>query len=208
MSWTSPPRTFVTNEVLTSPIFNTHLRDQLLALGHPYAAELSQLDRTNSVAEQSIFATPPTLTGGDLGANGWALIRAAGDGLHNNAATSITWRLKLGATTICGDAVTPAANATRFAWQLECLIHNIASQAVQRARVLLITTRLGETASVAGTGALALDGTAVVNGGLLIGNAVEDTSSNKVLDFTVQYAVATTLVSWRREWVDVLLAQG
>lgn len=102
MSWTAP-RTFVTGEVETAAIFNTHLRDNMIAL-QPVAASIATLQTTASTTYTDLATTGPavTLTTGTsalVTITAYMSTNTAGDGAA--AATAVS-----GATTSAAADVT------------------------------------------------------------------------------------------------------
>lgn len=96
MAWAAP-RTWATSELVTSSLMNTHLRDNLLALKAPYARVTTDIPVNSTTTETTLLTF--SLAANDLSANGGLWIKLWGS-YTQNASTSGTFRLKIGATTI------------------------------------------------------------------------------------------------------------
>lgn len=204
MSWTNP-RTWVTNEVVTSALLNTHIRDNLLAASHPYDFSSNDVEVTNTTNETSIWSK--LISGGALGATGRAELVMEGDFLRNSPASTLTLRVKFGGSPILGDVILTSGNVstTRLAWMLEVWVTNRSSTSSQ-----LVTARLGwddsnnaNTMSVAGVGDFST-GTS----GLGQNTASVDTSADQTFDVTVQWSGASTNNAWRKRLAVLRLAQN
>jgi len=135
MSWTAP-RTWVTGEVVTSSLFNTHIRDNQLSSEHPHGSvETSEQGPSNTTTETSLFGTTPTIAASDISATGTYTCFMLGRA-RQGTTSSLTWRwrVKLGATTVLDTTAIAggAATATEVQFRLECIIQNLDSESSQR----------------------------------------------------------------------------
>ena len=141
-------------------------------LGVTYAKETSSVTVGNTTDETSIFST--TITGGDMGATGWLRVTVMGSIIQNRGgSTVLTVRLKLGATTLCSALATMLTAANAGAFRFVGYIANTSASA-QKAVLYneqLRTNIANQSKGITGTGA-------------------EDTSTNKTLDITAEWAVA------------------
>lgn len=201
MSWTDP-RTWVTNEVVTSSLLNTHLRDNLLAVHHPFQAENSDIDATNTSNEVSMFTSAPVILANSLGSNGWLRCTMWGDYFMNSTARSMTLRVKFGGTTHISAALgtSAGASASRAPWKLDLDIVNQGATNAQLVNTFLMAPwPTGSTSSWDENFRLQICETA---------NGTIDTTSNQTFDITVQFDTAATTYSWRKLCSRVWLAQA
>lgn len=136
-----------------------------------------------------------TVNANDLSTNKGFLISMGGNILHNSGSGTSTWRVKLGATTLWGDAQAAYTNsATRRPWSLFMWIGNIGATNSQSCFGIGFVGGLN-AASVAGLGEVALPGTAnFVTIGTFRGTSAEDTTANKTLSVTHQFSVSNAAV--------------
>jgi hypothetical protein len=126
MSFTTP-RTWVTDEVVTSSLLNTHVRDNLLSLRHPYHTENTEIEVISDATQVSLFTSAPTISGGDLGANGWLKAYLWCSLMMNSTSRSWTMRVKYGGTNVISQVYGPAggAAATVYTMDLEVDLLNL-----------------------------------------------------------------------------------
>ena len=122
MSWTAP-RTYVTNEVVTSSILNTDHRDNLSAILHPYNYAPSDVDVVSTITETSVYSK--VITGGDLGSNGLAKLMLICDALYNNStANTLTLRFKFGGSSVLAGVQSGTLSASRRVIHIELCVAN------------------------------------------------------------------------------------
>ena len=99
MSWTAP-RTFVTGEVETAAIFNTHLRDNLTAL-QPQSAVVPAGQTTTSTSYTDLATTGPAVT---VTTGTQALITVGCQSSNNNSSQGAYMSFAVsGATTVAAN---------------------------------------------------------------------------------------------------------
>ena len=137
MAWTDPntlSAAFDTDDVPTGANFDSLFND-LLSLAHTYGArETAEKGVQNSTTETSLYTTPPTLTGGDVGTIGtFGAILSGRFRQGTTAALVWTWRVKLGGTTLATFSVGGGGSTEGEAnWWVEVFIEAQASQSSQR----------------------------------------------------------------------------
>jgi hypothetical protein len=196
MAWIAP-RTWVTSEVVTSTLFNTHVRDNLNALDHPILMDTAAIDVTNTV-ETSLLTAAPSIGAGSLGSNGLLKVFARGTYVKNVATSGMQLRLSLGGTDLILLSLELSSAGGTFKWDIEAEIANMASASVQD-----ITFLIKGTASSAVTVTLTTGtGGATVSGGMLNGyfrgTGAVNTGSAQTLDLKAKWNTSPT-VSWKRE---------
>ncbi len=141
-------------------------------LGVTYAKETSSVTVGNTADETSIFST--TITGGDMGATGWLRVTVMGSIIQNTGSSKIfTVKMKLGSTTLCSATATMLASANVGALRIVGYIANTSALAQ---KAVLYNEQIRTNIANQSKG--------------IIGTGAEDTSTNKTLDITVQWASA------------------
>jgi len=162
----------------------------LAMLGAPsvYARNNAFTYNTDS-AERNVLSF--SALANDLGTDKGFLIVAGGNVLSNSGVNTSTWRVKLGATTLWGDASAAYTNnATRRAWLLIAWLGNRGATNSQGAYGLGIVSTV-TAASVAGLGDIAVGAAGVPYHSFVFrGTAAEDTTADKTLSLTHQFAVS------------------
>jgi len=169
----------------------------------------SEKDVTNSTSEIDLLNGEITIDAGALSTTRALLVVLAGDMLQNfgNSGQAGTPRLKLGGTTIWGDAHAVLQSATRRDWWLWAIIANLG---VNNSQFTVGRFEVGEPSagSIAGLGnaqsglattADAGQSTAQAGIGVIGSNGTTsiDTSAACALAFTWQWASAATTLSMR-----------
>jgi hypothetical protein len=160
-----------------------------------------------AVSQQGLYNTDTaernllsfTVPGGSLGVDQGYLFFILGRYLFNSGTPTVTIRIKLGATTLMGDASTTlAANVANRTLMLWGMLTNVGATNVQRA---IVSGYIGAitAGSVAGVMDIAVANTATF--ALITGNgtSAEDTTSDKVLSITNQFSVSNVAVecAWK-----------
>lgn len=162
--------------------------------------DLTGRDITNSAAELSIWsgAGGINIPGGAMGVNRSIRVTAQGQFVHN-ANVNLTFRLKFGGNTYYMlTAGTSSIGASAQGWFLQFLLTNLGVTGSQSMGGFLLATNPQGTAPSVGAGNLWPDMHAgTPRGGEMHANPAIDTTIDKTLDFTVQYASANASVSWR-----------
>lgn len=185
-AWTAP-RTWVTSEVVTSSIMNTHVRDNLLVVKRQHAATVADTTIANTLTETNVHTS--TLAAGELGANGWLEVHIAGTITRGTGAGQLTFRLKLGGTTILTSATGfGGGTGTGSPFVVRCYVKN---------------------QNAAGTQYAWLEGNGPSFGTAFLGplraTAAIDTSTSKALDVTWQWDTAAVDRSITVETVQALI---
>jgi hypothetical protein len=193
VSWTAP-RTWVTDEIVTSSLLNTHVRDNLLSVAHPYDYAPADVDVTNTTTETSLWSK--VITGGDMGANGTLRLNLYVDVLHNNAAgDTVTLRVKFGGSTQITQSFTWAStSATRFILHLPFLIANKGATNSQ----LIVAEQLpsyGSGSDYRGTSEAYT-------------TASVDTTADQTFQITAQWSAASANNSFRKRLAVLHLGQN
>lgn len=185
-AWTAP-RTWVTSEVVTSSIMNTHVRDNLLALD-AQSRRFTVTDIQNTTTEQSLYdgsahgaATGWQVAAGVMGTDKRLELRLAGDFLYNRAdGDTLTLRVYVGNVLLAshpGLVDAGLTSATREGWEALVVVTNLGSASSQLAR--LEARARAELYSI----------------GTTLGTT--NTASSWYLDVTAQWSVASANNSWR-----------
>lgn len=201
MAWTAP-RTWVTNEVVTSTIMNTHVRDNLLGILHPVHVENTDIAVTNSTTETSQFSTPPTISADTMGVNGWFRAHIWCSYINNTATRTMTLRVKFGGTThITAVIGAPSSGSTTVhSVKLEVDVINQASASAQLVTAHATGARANNTANGSFDGAVMLLGEQAT--------ATIATTSNQTFDVSVQWSAVDTNVTWTKLCSRVMLMQA
>lgn len=201
------PRTWVTDEIVTSSLLNTHVRDNLKAISHPYDYSPSDVDVANTVTETSLWSK--VIAGDDLGANGMLLLDLQGDILHNNAgADTVTIRVKFGGATQLAitDTFNSATNASRFPWKWLVKVENRGATNAQFLSAHFHHWSLNlPPSAVTGIGGVGTNSERV---GLVSNTAAIDTTADQTLQVTAQWSAASTNNSFRKRSVVLHLGQN
>ena len=201
MSWTAP-RTWVTDEVVTSSLMNTHVRDNELALYHPLALETADRDVASTASELSLWSTTAggvTVPANAMGTNGAIRVHFVGDYLwNNNAADTVTVRVKFGGSTVLSawsDVMSGGSlSASRFAWDLAVCVCN---RGATNAQVVQSVMNVDIGVNVYDTGTRVRIATSAVN-----------TTVAQTLDVTAQWSAASAGNSIKKFWAQMLLGQN
>ncbi len=209
MSWTDP-RTWVTDEIVTSSLLNTHVRDNLKSIWHPYDYSPTDVDAANTTAETSLWSK--TITGNDMGANGVLALDIAGDALRNNSAfDTLTIRVKFGGSTVVGitdNFNQQGTSGVRIPWRWQIRVENRGSASSQFVFTTLFSWNWNISLPAVlggGIGALGTNGERI---GMLSNTSSVDTTSNQTLQVTVQWSAASANDSWRKRSATLLLGQN
>jgi hypothetical protein len=194
MGWTDP-RTWVTDEVVTAGIMNTHVRDNLLALPHLFHAENTNIPCSNTTNQTSQFTTPPVIPADALGESGRIIIEIWGDYLYNNSQT-LTYRVKFGGTThITNTHISGLGlSGTTFSYKTTIDILNKGATDSQHIHLHVIGP------NTAGEPDLLLAGSRATG--------TIDTTADQTLDVSVQWGGASSSVAWDKEVSRVYIAQA
>lgn len=187
-AWTAP-RTWVTSEVVTSTIMNTHVRDNLLAL-YALSRRFTVTDIQNTAAECSLYdgSTHGAATGWQIAAGALTSDRKlratlSGDFLYNRVdGDTMTVRTYVGNVLLCADAGlvnNGVLNASREGWTVVVEVCNLGSASSQLAR---------QRWETGGRGSGNFTGTTL---------GTTNTASSWYLDITAQWSVASPSNSWR-----------
>jgi hypothetical protein len=203
VTWTAPI-SWATDDIITSSKLNTHLRDNSLAVWHPYDYSSADNDINTTAAETSLWSK--TITGGDMGTNGVLVLRMEGDSLYNrNVADTLTIRLKFGGSAVVGDAYTfpsHALSASRYPWLMDI---RVANRGATNSQLVTLNWRGGYgTPTVAGIGNLLTD----FDDGFITNTAAVDTTSDQTLQVTVQWSASSANNSWRKRLATLHLGQN
>ncbi len=202
MSWTTP-RTWVTDEVITSSLLNTHVRDNELALPHPYDYAPADVDVVNTVTETSLWSK--LITGGDLGPNGLLHLTLLGDLLYNNSTLdTATVRFKFGGATVLGLGLgTPGIqlNAARRPWIYHVLLSNRGASNSQ-----LLHASFGRAHDFPDASPGIGGGSSVVEFGQA--TAAVDTTVDQTFEVTAQWNAASVNDSFRKRSGVLYLARN
>lgn len=198
MPWTTP-RTWVTGEVVTAALMNTHVRDNTAASCHLIDHVYTDVTITNTTTETTLYTF--TVPAGAMEDNGILRLKMFGDYLWNSNQT-FTPRFKLGSTTLFAVTTTGNLSATRRAWEAELMIHNQNSASAQACRLLWhnsVQATPGGTAFTTGTGNLSLSDANNQANQVSVGvNTVAvNTGSAQALACTIQFGGATSSVEWK-----------
>lgn len=128
MGWTTA-RTWVTGELVSNSLMNTHVRDNLSYLYTSLVLGDQLQNRDASVSDVNNTTTPTavysyTIAGGTLGVNGVVRLSLVGDYLNNTGATrNLTLAVTYGATTIfTGTRSSAASGANRGGQAVDAVI--------------------------------------------------------------------------------------
>jgi hypothetical protein len=198
MAWTAP-RTWVTTEVVTSSIMNTHVRDNLLAIHHPVHVENSTITVTNTATETTLFTAAPTIAANALGTSGWLRVYLWGTYANNTSTRTLTFRVKFGGVTHIAEVIgTPTAAAGTQAVRFEVDIINTGATNTQLVMTHWVGLKPGDSADFDHSVAIA---NSRATGAI-------DTTANQTLDITVQWSVIDAATSWVENCSRVMLMQG
>lgn len=146
-------------------------------------------DVVNTVAETDLFNGEIDIPANSMGNNGVVFLQAEGDYLNNSGASpTITFRFKIGATTLWA-AVTAAlaSSAARGYFTLQVTIHNAGVTNVQVMTGAVTGVSVNGAAASTGSGGI---GTTGPVSAVLGGTSAEDTTSTKNVAFTAQWSAA------------------
>lgn len=107
MAWTAP-RTWVTGEVVTASIMNTHVRDNLLSTSRLLAADHTDVTVVNSAVETTLATF--TVPANAMGTKNALVVDLMGV-YTQNVSIGGTFRMKYGATTVLSLAGQLGANS-------------------------------------------------------------------------------------------------
>lgn len=190
MTWTDP-RTWVTDEVVTSSLLNTHLRDNLLSLPHPVELPtVAALDIQNTAAETTLYSV--LIPGGAMGSYGSLEARIEGDVLFNNSTNDfVTIRLKFGGGTIvtCATLDDQGVSAARTSWFLDCTVRNLGATNSQHCQINgQLDDSFGNTKA--------------------FGSGAVNTASDQTLLISLQWTTASPNNIFTRRWARTTLAKN
>lgn len=153
---------------------------------------LATVDVVNTALETSIYSF--TIPAGELGTTGGVLLILSGTYLNNTAAaSSITIRVKLGATTVMTSNAWSTGTATlRHKWSWMFWFMNNGSTISQKWGALLATPVTGVTNALA----IGADNDRI---GTADAISAEETALDRVFDITIQHATANSLISLKKE---------
>ncbi len=172
------------------------------ATAFPDAVTVLKRDNTDksivsSTTETDFFVGEPgyTIPANTIGATGGLRLTLTGMVL-NNAAGTITFRVRLGATIILASAAIDIENvATNKAkWVLVVWIHNTATNAQRCSAQLMISDITADNLIVTGA-----SGTVENWIGLGYGTAAIDTTADAILRVTAQYSASSASLSWEKK---------
>ena len=192
-AWTTP-RTWVTAEVVTSSLLNTHVRDNLTYLYGPRLHLTGVIDVANTTTETDLVGA--VITAGAMGTDRCVRCTILGDYLNNTAAAQdLTLKVKLGSATLYACTRSTSGDATRGGVRITVHLANQGGTAVQVGDVEL---RIGdETAPTTGTGSF---GTPRAFGNEALAAGTVDTTVNQTLGVTITHGVASASLSLRRTY--------
>lgn len=177
------PRTWVTAELETSSIFNTHIRDQLIALSNAvvlYARDVTVQEVANTLTETTVFST--TVTGGDLSTNRQLRLTLVGDYLNNTGGQeNFSVKVKYGGTTFFHGSHLLSNNANRRGMRLDFLLTAGNASTVQYATGSL---DVGQPDTVGGVSSTAPEAVRVFANHV---SGAVDSSVNQTLEVTYQH---------------------
>lgn len=155
----------------------------------------TQIDVVNTAVETDILSY--SLAGNTLGSHGSLRLTLLCDYLNNTGSNrTLTVKVKLGATTMWGDANTAiATNAARRMVQISLMLGNMAATNAQIMQGYYTLTSV----TAGGFGGIG-DLDAPVNPGAFMGTATEDTTAAKTLAVTVTHSVADANLSLRMRY--------
>lgn len=163
-----------------------------------YDKQVSSVDVANTATETDLYNK--TISAGDPQTDRLLRLTLLGDILRNNTEDPVL-RVKFGGTTILDDTLAIGANsASRYPFLLEAWIAMLGSTSSEwaAARVVLPGSPTGAT-----TGIGDLAGLSTSKGGVLANSASIDTSVDKTLQVTADWASASANSSIRR-WAAFL----
>lgn len=198
MAWDPPLGGRATGYTVPATEWNK-INGSLVDLARVYQASGTTIDVVNTVTETAIFSQ--SLEANLLSSNGSVRLSLLCDYLNNSGANrNLTVRVKLGATTMFGDARTAiTVSANRRVILIDLILGNLNatnSQMVQGTFQLTAAT----AGSVAGTGIL--DG--ATSGIGFMGTAAEDTTSAKTLAVTMEHSAANANLSVRARYATLM----
>lgn len=198
MAWTTP-RTWVAAELVAASTMNTHVRDNFRSVLHPYGtADLTGNQAISTTSEVSLFAAAPSITGGDLDANGRLYLRLIGDLLYNTGAgDDFTVRVKLGGTThftwVCDNN---SWSANRQVFVLHLWVDAQGSTSSQRLTVDI-------SSDFGGWGRVSSTPTGMSKQGTTVGSI--NMGSTQTLDVTAQPAASSANLAIRGLQAEMLI---
>lgn len=199
-AWTAP-RTWVTSELVTSSIMNTHVRDNFLAVARVFDRNTSTPNVVSDALENTIITK--SIPGGTIGTSGVLRLTALGDYLNNSGVVrTLTPRVKFGGTTLWGSVSADiAVSANRRSFRLVCELSSVLATNVQFMAGLL---QLGPAGSGANGGFQgdATDGALAAAESLVMpiassGTVAIDTTSAQTLLVSVQHSASDPNLSLR-----------
>lgn len=153
---------------------------------------LATVNVVNTTVETSIYSF--TIAAGELGTTGGVRLTLTGTYLNNTlAASSITIRVKLGATTVMASNpwdVGTSASRRKWTWTFWFFNNGVAN--AQKWGALLLTAVVG----VANALEVAMNNE---RGGTAFATSAEDTSLARTLNITVQHGTANPAISLQKE---------
>lgn len=137
---------------------------------------------TSNTSEQSIFTTTPTIAGGRMGASGTLEINAFGTLAAAGATKTLTFRVKLGSTTILTTHAETIAETNAMNWVMKIIIQNTATNA-QKTSFQFWPIRQNTSNSTAVDPIIDYETAAV------------DTTIDQTLDITAQYGTVSSTIT-------------
>jgi hypothetical protein len=210
MAWTTP-RDWTTGELEDAATFNTHVRDNFLAVMHPLTQTGATLDIASTAAETSLGSF--TVPGNSMGANGKLQVVYEGDMLfNNNIGNTMNLRiyfpsagLPTPGTPLVAGAITPSLGGlltTRMFWKLEIEMTNLNATGSQFLLAQISRPRVG------GSGGQTSLATWIQNEPWM-GHALPavDTTADRIFEVTAQWSASSANNSWRRYLMHAQVAK-
>jgi hypothetical protein len=191
VTWTDP-RTWVTDEVVTSSQLNTHVRDNLLSVQHAHGRENSQKGPVNTTSETSLYTTAPVIAANSLGSTGSFYAFHAGIAKQGvSSSGGFTIRVKFGGSAVISQTWGDTLNAgSEGYWMIQVFLENLSATNSQRV-VLDINSSVNRMA-----------------GFLYHATAAVDTTSAQTFDVTIQPGTASNDMYVYSQFRKHLLAQN
>jgi hypothetical protein len=168
-------------------MMNTHVRDNLMAILHPFHSEHTTITIDNTVVQTSLFTTAPVIVANDLGSTGRIFVEIWGE--FGADATDGTWRVKFGGSTILTEVEQmPSGTNVPFKMEVDIINSSTSAQFVQ--------WRFNADSSGA-VGSMVKDATSAI-----------DTTTNQTLDVSFEWSAATSGRLVRKFVSRVSVAQG
>lgn len=196
MSWTAP-RTWATNEVVTSTIMNTHVRDNELSLMHLLDLQTADVDVVSTTSETSLHSI--VVPANALTSTGHVNLELQGDMLYNNTTSdTVVFRIKFGGVTHITTASLGfgnSTNATRGGWSLVAQVWNKGATNSQFVTMLFQGTTYGSGG----------------NGGQYFGTPAIgsiDTTADQTFQVTAQLSASSANFSVRKRVSRSMIGQN